>query len=101
MINSYNLITGRATLDEIIESGVSFFAHMPDEDVTEHAFELLTWYFQEHEMFEECAELKRIQSETFNEDGTIKQDRCECDYPVISFYSKTMRCSKCKNIIAK
>jgi len=101
MLNSYNLITGRATLDQIIESGVSFFAHVPDEDITEHALELLTWYFQEHEMFEKCAELKKLQADMFNEDGTIKLVLCECDYPIINLYTKKLRCGRCKNLIKK
>lgn len=101
MINSYNLITGRATLDQIIDSGVSFFAHVPDEDITENSLELLIWYFQEHEMFEKCAELKKLQAEMFNDDGTIKQVTCSCEYPLINTYTKRLRCGKCKNLIRK
>ena len=99
MLNSYNLITGRASFDEIMDSGVGFFAHLPTDPLDESTFKLLTWYFSEREMFEECAKLKATYELLFNSDGTLRDTLCECNYPVIDFYSQHMLCGECGNLI--
>ena len=95
MINSFNLITERATFEEIIMSGVGMFAHVPDEDVSSKDLDLIIEYFQELEMFEHCAELFDYRRENFKNDGTPIVEDCECDFPEIEEYSLRMKCASC------
>jgi hypothetical protein len=101
MLNSFNLITGRATFDEIMDSGVGFFSHMPTQAIDSEVFKLIIWYFQDREMFEYCAELSKIYKEIFNEDGTPKEVVCECEYPDIETYVPRAICSICNNTIRR
>lgn len=96
MINSYNLLTEKATIEQIVSSGVALFAHVPDEEIEMENVEFILYYFQEREMFEHCAELLHYINDNFNEDGTSKEEECECDFPTISEYVKKMKCSTCK-----
>lgn len=96
MINSFNLITEKATLDQIVSAGVGVFAHLPDEDIDAENIKFIIFYFQEHEMFEECAELQEYLQKHYYDDGTPKVQDCECDYPVITEYIQKMVCGNCK-----
>lgn len=95
MINSFNILTDRADLNEIISSGIGVFAHIPDEDISKEVLDLIIYYFQEHEMFEHCSELMDYYNENFKEDGTIIENDCDCEYPEIEEYVKKMKCLNC------
>jgi len=101
MVNSFNLITERNTLDEIAMSDVSLFAHIPDEEVPIELVELMIDYFQSYEMFENCKELMDYIDENFDEDGTRIVDECECPQPVIIDYSRKMYCGHCTKRLKK
>lgn len=95
MINSYNLLTERATLEEIVSAGIGLFAHIPDEEVDVENIEFIMLYFQELEMFEHCADLLDYINFNYNDDGTPKEEECDCDLPNIVEYTKKMKCSAC------
>jgi hypothetical protein len=101
MINSYNLIIGNASFDEIMDSDINFFAHNPTKTIESSTFQLIIWYFQDKEMFEYCAELNRVYNEMYNEDGSIKQTPCRCEYPEVKTYTPRVVCSICNNIIKR
>jgi hypothetical protein len=95
MINSFNVITGRNSFEEILNSDVSLFAHAPEEEPPYELIELMIEYFSSFEMFEKCSELIDYREENYYEDGRIKRSGCECVLPVITTYSKNMYCGKC------
>lgn len=95
MINSYNLLLEKVTINQIIEAGIGLFAHVPDEEVEMENVEFILYYFQEKEMFEHCAELLNYIKDNFNEDGSHKEEECECDLPTIKEYTKKIKCSTC------
>jgi hypothetical protein len=95
MINSFNVITGRNTYDEIINSDVNVFAHAPDEEPPFELIKLMIEYFSSFEMFEKCIELTLYLEDNFNQDGSSREEKCECILPVIQGYSKKMYCKNC------
>lgn len=101
MINSFNLITERNTLEEIATSDLSLFAHIPDEDVPLELIQLMMDYFKSYEMFEYCADLMEFIALNFNDDGTRIENGCECPQPVITKYSKKMFCGECNKRLRK
>lgn len=101
MINSFNIITQRNTIQEIMSSGIGYFAHIPDRDPDFETIEDMILYFSEIEMYEKCIELTLYLDENFNKDRSEKIKRCECDYPDIDNYGYKMRCVKCGNRIRK
>lgn len=96
MINSFNIITQRNTVYEVMSSGIGYFAHIPDREPDFDTLEDMLHYFSEIEMFEKCIELLKYMEDNFNEDGSEKFERCDCDYPVIEEYSPNMVCGGCK-----
>lgn len=96
MINSFNIITERNTLEEVASSGVSLFAHVPDEDIPLDLINLMMTYFQSFEMFEYCADLMEYIGLNYNDDGTPLRNDCECTQPAINKYSKIMYCGTCE-----
>jgi hypothetical protein len=96
MINSFNLITERNTLEEIASSDISLFAHLPDEEIPLELIQLMMTYFQSFEMFENCAELMEYIALNFNDDGTRIIDDCVCPQPLITDYSKRTYCGTCE-----
>jgi len=96
MLNSYNLLTGKAKFEEIVDAGIGVFAHIPDEDIEARNIEFIIFYFQQHEMFEHCAELKEYLEKNYNADGSPKLTDCECEYPTIKKYSVPMCCAHCE-----
>ena len=59
--NSYLLITGRKTLDEILGKGADqSFVSMPDETPSSEELLQMITYFIETEEYEKCAELRDI-----------------------------------------
>ena len=101
MINSYNILTGAATLNEIIEANIGVFAHSPDDEPRIEELELMLFYFQDHEMFEHCSDLLKYMEQNYDKDGKLRDKNCECDYPEIESYSRTMRCGYCKKRLRK
>jgi len=95
MINSYNVITGKATLNDIAIAGLGFFVHQPDEPVTFDMINYIINYFEEEEMFEMCADLQSVRDLIYNSDGTYKEDICECMFPVITKYGCITNCDTC------
>ena len=101
MINSFNLITERNTLEEIAMSEVSLFAHYPEGEVPLELIQLMMDYFKSFEMFEYCVDLMEYIALNFNDDGTRIIDGCECPQPVITEYSRTMFCGTCSKRLRK
>jgi len=59
--NSYLLVTGKKTLDEILErKGDQSFVTMPDETPDTEDLQLMIDYFVETEEYEKCAKLRDI-----------------------------------------
>tara|TARA_R110000868_G_scaffold23293_1_gene94170 strand:+ start:372 stop:707 length:336 start_codon:yes stop_codon:yes gene_type:complete len=101
MINSFNLITERNTLEEIATPDLSLFAHVPDEEIPLDLIQLMMDYFQSFDMFEYCIDLVQYIALNYNEDGTRIQDGCECSQPTIKEYSKKMHCGTCSKRLKK
>jgi len=99
MINSYNVIIGNATYDEVLNANIGIFAHDPNE-YNADVLKTLIAYFQEVEMYEHCAELMRLYEQDYNPDGTLKDELCNCDMPLIEKYTRKVMCGSCgKRII--
>jgi len=59
--NSYLLVTGEKTLDEILETrGDQTFVNIPDEDPDNDTLMDMIEYFIETEEYEKCAKLRDI-----------------------------------------
>jgi len=101
MINSYNILTKRTTLDDVLESEINILAHIPEESSLKEVYDMLIDYFKDIEMYEKCSELIEMRSELFNEDGTPKMIVCECNYPEFDSYEGQIKCNKCKKQIKK
>lgn len=99
MINSYNVILGYATVDEVLDSGIAVFTHMPNYEVDLDVLYLMLAYFQEIEMYENCSSLVEYINKNWNEDGTKKDVYCECDQPSFDKYEAEMKCKKCDKTI--
>lgn len=94
MINSFNVITGIATFEEVIKSGIGVLAHVPNEDEIQY-IKLMIYYFEEHELYEYCNVLKKYVKDNYFEDGSRREKECECEYPTITEYVAKVKCSKC------
>lgn len=101
MINSFNVITERATLEDVISSGLGVFAHYPGEKNEKQAVEFMVFYFKNLEMYEKCAELSKYIEDTFDEYGNHKENFCNCNMPEIDKYVPKVKCSICKMRIMK
>lgn len=102
MINSFNVLTGKVDIEVIYNSDVSMFAHVPDEHIKEKNLKAIIKYFEEQEMFEECAELKEVYDYRFDIMGKEREAECTCDKPVILRYDYDgVRCKTCKNLLIR
>ena len=101
MINSFNIITERVSIYEVMSSGIGYFAHVPDREPELEILDDMIDYFSEIDMFEKCIELMKYKSEYYNEDASEKINSCQCDYPVIENYHYKMVCASCGNRIRK
>lgn len=101
MINSYNVLTGSASVEMVVNSGIGVFAHVPDEDISLEGIEFMIFYFKELEMYEKCAKLQDYIEKTYKSDGSFKEERCVCEYPEIGEYVSKIKCSVCNLIIRK
>jgi hypothetical protein len=100
MVNSYNVITNRATIEQVTNSGIGVFCHSPEEKDGMESINFMISYFQNLEMYEKCSDLKKYVNDTFNTDGTYKEKLCECSYPDIQTYTPIVKCSVC-NLMVK
>jgi hypothetical protein len=100
MINSFNVITGVATIEEVVNSSIGILAHVPNDDELEH-IGLMIYYFQEHEMYEHCGILKKYIQDNYHEDGSRKESECECEYPKIGEYARKMKCLECNKSLRR
>lgn len=99
MINSFNIISGKCSVFEVMSSGVGFLAHIPYEDPDFDTINNMIDYFAEIDMFEKCVELVEYMEDNFYEDGSEKITLCECEHPEIKSYSNRVVCSNCNNRI--
>jgi hypothetical protein len=101
MVNSFNVITQKNTFEEILDSDVPVFVHVPDKQIPLDIIHYIMDYFEESEMFEYCSELHNFVSDNYNDDGTLREDLCQCNYPLVLGYKGTIRCGLCNNVIKK
>lgn len=95
MLNSYNVLTGKASMEDVVKSGIGVFAHIPDEEPSREAIEFMIFYFKEIEMYEKCANLHAYIENNYNEDGSLKEEVCQCEMPEIDEYIPKVKCSVC------
>jgi hypothetical protein len=99
MINSFNVLVGNVTLDDVLDSNLAVFSHYPDDEIELDNIETMILYFQEVEMFEHCSMLLKYIKDNFNNDGSRKELLCECEYPDISEYTRVIKCGRCRRTI--
>lgn len=95
MVNSYHVLVGNATMEEIVSSGLGMFCHSLEEKDAMKSIEFMIKYFEGLEMYERCRKLQDYIQETFNEDGTFKDVLCDCTHPEIDKYKYPVKCSLC------
>jgi hypothetical protein len=102
MLNSFNVLTGRIEPEIIANTDIPMFAHVPDEPLKEKNLRYMIKYFEDCEMFEECAELKEIYDYRFDSLGKPREAECDCARPVILRYDyDEVRCELCKNLLIR
>jgi hypothetical protein len=101
MINSFNVITGKATVDDVLDSNVALFSHNFNEELDFDIVMFILKYFSDIDMFEQCAELKKIIHDTFDSNGKYRDKSCECPYPSIKEYKSITECNSCKRKIRR
>ena len=100
MMNSYNVLTGKARLIEVIESAIPIFAHVVDKPIRLQDIHLMKMYFEEIEEYEKCIELSCLVQSLFDQDGNLKKiHSCECDMPLMPRYDDKMICQTCNKYI--
>ena len=95
MVNSYNVLTEVATVDDVVSSGIGVFAHSLNEHDALESVEFMILYFKGLEMYERCAKLKAYVEETFDEDGKYKEQFCQCELPEVLEYTSKVKCATC------
>lgn len=95
MVNSYHVLMGNATIEQIVGTGFGIFSHALNEQDAKESIELMIIYFKHLEMYERCAKLKKYIEDTFDENGLYKQESCSCEYPEIDVYVLPIKCSLC------
>ena len=101
MVNSFNVITNKNTFEEILDSEVAVFVHVPNEGIPLDIIHYIMDYFEDSEMFEYCSELHNFVSDNYNEDGTLREELCQCNHPLVLGYKGIIRCGLCNNVIRK
>lgn len=96
MINSYNVLVGEATVDEILDSNIAMFSHDFDDELKYHNVMFILKYFEQIEMFDKCVVLSAFIDKTFDKSGNHKEKTCDCPYPEISTYETKTKCDACK-----
>jgi len=101
MMNSYNLIMDKVSIDTVVQSGIGVFAHIPDAEPELNDIQMMIIYFQDHDMYEICSDLVSYIEQNYNDNGCLKGSECDCDYPNIKEYARRMRCGVCNKRIRK
>lgn len=101
MLNSYNVLMGKASVEKIASSGLGIFAHVLEEDKALESVQFMLFYFKELEIYDKCAGLQAYIDITFNKDGTYKEEFCKCDMPDIEEYTTKVKCSICNLRLVK
>lgn len=101
MMNSYNILTGKARVIEVVESAIPIFAHVIDRPIKAADLYLIRLYFEEIEEYEKCIEISCLSQTLFDENGKRKEiQTCKCDMPSIPKYDDIMKCKTCdKHIV--
>ena len=97
MFNMFNILTSRATYDDIYMSNIPHVYIEPQHNVTFRHINNMINYFEALEMYEQCKELLDFRRDDFNDNGTKKTDikKCECVTPKVNVYSQYSKCLKC------
>lgn len=95
MVNSYNVLTEVATVEDVVNSGIGVFAHSLNERDALESIEFMILYFKGLEMYERCNKLKWYIEETFDEDGKYKEPFCQCELPEVLEYTPKVKCATC------
>ena len=101
MLNSYNVLVESVNIEDIVSSGIGVFSHSIYESDSLESIKFMIFYFEENEMNDKCAKLKKYIDENFNEDGTFKREFCDCELPDIKKYTMNVKCETCKKTIQK
>lgn len=101
MMNSYNILMDKVSLDTVVQSGVGIFAHVPDDDPMLDDIKMMIIYFQDHDMFEVCSDLVKYIEENYNQNGSPKGADCDCEYPSVKEYTRKMKCATCNKRLRK
>lgn len=101
MVNSYNVLTRKARVIDVIESPIPIFAHIVDDVLQKSEIDLIIGYFEMIEEYEKCIELKCVSQTLFYDNGEPKEmKQCECLMPSYApRYDDVMICCKCNNPI--
>ena len=102
MLNSFNVVTGKVSLEDLLGSGLNMVIHLPSEEVEEDKLLIMIAYFEQEEMYEECSELRKVYEEKFSEitiPKPVVKNICECKRPTISKYSRSVKCGTCNKQI--
>lgn len=94
MINSFNIITEQTTIEQVFNSGIDIFAHAPYGNEVDYINVMIN-YFEENEMYYHCAVLKKHIEDTYFEDGTRREEECDCEFPEIKEYTLKIKCGHC------
>jgi len=101
MINSFNVIVGEATIDDVLDSNLSLFSHDFEEELNYENIMFILKYFEQIEMFDKCSKLMTFIDNTFDREGNYKEKACECPYPDIKLYEAKTKCSTCNRKIKR
>jgi hypothetical protein len=108
MTNSYNILTDKCTIDDVLKSGLLYFAHHPEEGASADELLIMVAYFESKEAYQECQDLMTLYNQNFNADGSFKEDAmdvlydedtCKCENPLIKKYSEETTCLICNKRI--
>lgn len=97
MVNSYNVITERDTIENIEKVGMPIFVHLPENGVDKVSLKIITMYFIMDEEYERCEELRKRYNGLFNEE--MPSVACKCSTPDYYMDDDHMICRKCKEVI--
>ena len=95
MINSFNVILEKATIDDVLDSNLPLFSHDFDDELQYDNMVFILKYFEQIEMFDKCSEFKAFIDKTFDNRGQHKEKACGCAYPDIKLYEPKIKCSTC------
>jgi hypothetical protein len=100
MMNSYNTLTNKARIVEIVESALPIFGHVIDKPLRAVDLEFVQKYFESIEEYEKCIELAFVYMELFDDNGKMKKiETCDCDMPGMPKYDDKMKCTICDKYI--